>query len=446
MSDFPPDFIWGVSTSAFQIEGAATVGGRGESIWDRFTARKGVIADGSDASVATDHFRRFEEDLDLLGELGVGAYRFSTSWSRLAPTGKGQYRSEGWTFYDRVIDGLLARGVEPWLCLYHWDLPQALQERGGWANRDTAHYFADHAARVAERVADRVKHLFMLNEPNVHAALGHLLGIHAPGVADFGSFLAAVHHQNLATGLGAQRVREVDGTLKVGTIVNLQPVTAAVPGEDHEAAAALVDAAYNRASLDPLLRGAYPEPIADLLEPYLQPGDLRTVQARLDLLGVNHYTRLYVKADPDGPAGLALAPAPAGSDTTAMGWEVDPGALGEVLRTLRNDYGNPPVVVTENGAAFGDGVREGRAARRVADRDRAAYLTAYLRELGSAIEAGCDVRGYFVWTLVDNFEWSSGYRHRFGLVELDRETLARRPKLSFDVYREIVATGSLPDV
>src|SRR5690606_10484040 len=261
-----------------------------------------------------------------------------------------------------------------------------------------------------------------------------------------GSFLAAVHHQNLATGLGAQRVREVDGTLKVGTIVNLQPVTAAVPGEDHEAAAALVDAAYNRASLDPLLRGAYPEPTADLLEPYLQPGDLRTVQARLDLLGVNHYTRLYVKADPDGPAGLALAPAPAGSDTTAMGWEVDPGALGEVLRTLRNDYGNPPVVVTENGAAFGDGVREGRAARRVADRDRAAYLTAYLRELGSAIEAGCDVRGYFVWTLVDNFEWSSGYRHRFGLVELDRATLARRPKLSFDVYREIVATGSLPDV
>ena len=444
VSDFPAQFTWGVSTSAFQIEGAVTAGGRGESIWDRFTTRRGVIADGSDASLATDHYHRLEEDLDLVAGLGVGAYRFSTSWPRLAPLGRGQYLADGWAFYDRVIDGLLARGVEPWLCLYHWDLPQALQERGGWTNRDTAFYFADHVERVTERVADRVRHVFMLNEPNVHAVLGHLLGLHAPGAADLESYLASVHHQNLATGLGVQRARAVAGAAKLGTILNLQPVVAAEQGEEHEAAAALVDAAYNRANLDPLLKGSYPEPIADLIDAYLKPGDLADIATPLDLIGVNHYTRLYVKADPNGPAGLALSAPPPGSAQTTMGWEVAPGALRQQLLQLKEEYGNPPVVVTENGAAFPDTVRPGRS-RRVEDRDRASYLVAYLRELSAALAAGCDVRGYFVWTLVDNFEWSSGYGQRFGLVELDRTSLARRPKLSYEVFREIVATGRLPD-
>jgi beta-glucosidase len=444
VSDFPPTFTWGVSTSAFQIEGAATAGGRGESIWDRFTRRKGVIADGSDASIATDHYHRLGEDLDLVAALGVGAYRFSVSWSRLAPAGRGQYLADGWAFYDRVIDGLLSRGLEPWLCLYHWDLPQALQERGGWANRDIPFYFADHVERVVERVTDRVGHVLLLNEPNVHAVLGHLLGLHAPGSADLATFLAALHHQNLATGLAARRVRDKTGSAMLGTILNLQPVTAAHEGEDHEAAARLVDAAYNRACLDPLLKGAYPEPLADLLEPFVQEGDLGVMAVPLDFLGVNHYTRLHVRSDPEGPAGLALSAPPSGTALTAMGWEVAPSALRQQLLRLKDDYGNPPVYVTENGAAFADAVRSDRTGR-IEDRDRASYLVAYLRELASAIEAGCDVRGYFVWTLVDNFEWSSGYRHRFGLVELDRQTLARRPKLSFDVFREIVATGSLPD-
>lgn len=444
MSDFPSDFTWGVSTSAFQIEGAVTEGGRGESVWDRFTSRRGVIADGSDASIATDHYHRLAEDLDLLSELGVGAYRFSASWSRLAPTGRGRYLADGWAFYDRIIDGLLQRGIEPWLCLYHWDLPQALQERGGWANRDTALYFADHVERVAEHVADRVGHFFMLNEPNVHAVLGHLLGLHAPGSADLATFLAAVHHQNLATGLAAQRARSIASSAQLGTILNLQPVAAAAEGEEHDAAAALVDAAYNRANLDPLLKGSYPDVIVDLLDAYVQAGDLDDIATPLDVLGVNHYTRLYVTADPAGPAGLALAAPPAGRAVTAMGWEVAPGALRQQLLRLRDEYGNPPVVVTENGAAFADTVRSARTAR-VLDRDRASYLVAYLRELSLALSEGCDVRGYFVWTLVDNFEWAGGYQQRFGLVELERASLARRPKLSFDLYQEIVATGSLPD-
>ncbi|HLU81803.1 MAG TPA: family 1 glycosylhydrolase, partial [Trueperaceae bacterium] len=384
MSDFPADFTWGVSTSAFQIEGATTAGGRGESIWDRFTSRPGVIADGSDASIATDHYHKLEQDLDLVAGLGVGAYRFSTSWSRLTPTGRGRYLVDGWAFYDRVIDGLLERGVEPWLCLYHWDLPQALQERGGWANRDTAFYFADHAERVVERVADRVKHLFMLNEPNVHAVLGHLLGLHAPGGTDLATYLASVHHQNLATGLAVQRARAVAGAAMLGTILNLQPVAAAVEGEEHEAAAQLVDAAYNRANLDPLLKGSYPEPLADLLAGFVEEGDLADIATPLDVLGVNHYTRLYVKSDQQGPAGLALAAPPEGSARTTMGWEVAPGALRQQLLRLRDEYGNPPVVVTENGAAFADTERSVRT-RRVEDRDRVSYMVSYLRELSAAL-------------------------------------------------------------
>lgn len=444
MTDFDSDFVWGVSTSAFQIEGASAAGGRGESIWDRFAARPGAIADGSDGSIATGHVARLDEDLDLLVALGVDAYRFSVSWPRLAPSGRGRFRTEGVAFYDRVVDGLLARGVEPWLCLYHWDLPQVLQDAGGWANRDTAEYFADHVEGVAELFADRVEHWFALNEPNVHAVLGHLLGLHAPGSSDIGTFLAAVHHQNLATGLAVERLRATVPDLTAGTIVNLQPVAAGVDGEEHEAAAALVDAAYNRACLDPLLLGRYPQLLEDMLEPYVREGDLTVIAAPLDVLGVNHYTRLFVRADDDSPVGLTLTEPPQGSEVTAMGWEVAPAALERQLVELKDRYGNPPVVVTENGAAFPDRTRS-RGDGRIEDRDRVAYLIAYLRALKGAMEAGCDVRGYFAWTLVDNFEWASGFTHRFGLVELERPNLTRRPKASFEAYREIVASGVLPD-
>ena len=443
MSAFPRDFVWGVSTSALQIEGDAA--GRGETIWDRFAAAHGAIADGSDASVTTDHVRRMDEDLDLLGELGVGAYRFSLSWPRLAPAGRGRLQAAGLAFYDRLVDGLLERGIAPWACLYHWDLPQALQDVGGWENRDTAEYFADHVERVVDRYADRVTHWFALNEPNVHAVLGHLVGLHAPGARDVGTYLAAVHHQNLATGLAVERLRAASGQLTVGTILNLQPVVAGGAGEDHQAAAAMVDAFYNRACLDPVLLGSYPEQLVDLIQPYQRSGDLEVIAAPLDLLGVNHYTRLFVVADDEAELGLALAPPPSGSTATAMEWEVAPQALGHQLLELKERYGNPPIVVTENGAAFVDRARSG-AGGRVDDRSRASYLVAYLRELSAAIEAGCDVRGYFVWTLVDNFEWASGFTHRFGIVELDRDTLSRRPKLSYDVYRDIVATGELHDL
>ena len=439
MATFPSEFTWGVSTAAYQIEGA--VGdGKGLSIWDTFAHVPGRIVDGSNGDDACDHLARLDEDLDLMARLGVGAYRFSTAWTRLFPDGSGRLRRAGLDPYERLVDGLLARGIEPWLCLYHWDLPQALQDRGGWAARDTVHYFVDYAAAVAEHLGDRVRHLLMLNEPNVHAVLGHLLGVHAPGVSDPAAFAAALHHQNLAAGAGLARLRDVDAAFTLGTIVNLQPVLPAEDGEEHERAAALLDAVWNRTTLDPLLLGSYPEAAAWLLDGIADPDDIRLIQQPIDVLGVNFYSRAWVRASEASLVGLEQVDPPAGAETTAMGWEVAPDALVGQLAELRDRYGNPPVVITENGAAFQD-VPD--AEGRVEDEARARYLVRHLRALQAALEAGCDVRGYFAWTLVDNFEWAEGFSKRFGLVHLDRATQSRTPKRSFDVYRSIVRGATL---
>ena len=437
MAAFASAFTWGVSTAAYQIEGA--VGdGKGPSIWDTFAHAPGRIRDGSNGDVACDHVARMNEDLDLLAELGVAAYRFSTAWTRIFPEGGGRPRRRGLDLYERLVDGLLERGIAPWLCAYHWDLPQALQDRGGWASRDTVHYFADYVATLAERLGDRVGHFLMLNEPNVHAVLGHLLGVHAPGLSDPAAFAAAVHHQNLATGVGIRRLRDMGGPWTLGTVVNLQPVVAAEEGEEHRQAAELVDTLWNRMTLDPLLLGRYPELAGPWLGEVADEDDLALIHQPLDLLGVNYYTRTWVRASQASLVGLEQVGPPDGSETTAMGWEVAPQGLVGQLEELRDRYDNPPVVVAENGAAFEDGPVVGD---RVDDAARRRYLVRHLRALKQAIEAGCDVRGYFVWTLVDNFEWAEGFTRRFGLVHLDRATQRRTRKSSFDLYREVVAGG-----
>lgn len=440
MTDFPNDFVWGVSTSAYQIEGAHSAGGKGESIWDRFAHRPGAIADGSTGDVATDHLERYAEDVELLAGLGAHAYRFSVSWPRLLPSGRGRPAPAGLDFYDRLIDRLAAEGIEPWLCFYHWDLPQALQDLGGWTNRDTAFWFADYAQMVAERYGDRVPTFMLLNEPNVHALLGHLAGMHAPGLTGISNYLAAVHHQNLAVGEGLLRLREL-GSWQLGTVVNLQPIEPATDREDDQAAAGLADEAYNRASLDPLFLGQYPQLLAPLVEAWLRDGDLETLQQPIDFLGVNHYTVQRVAAG-EGPIGLEVVGAAPGDETTAMGWSVAPQAFTRQLLEVKERYGNPPVVVTENGAAFDDPAPEGG---RVADPLRVDYLRRYLAALQGALAAGCDVRGYFVWTLVDNFEWAEGFGKRFGLVHLDRRTMQRTPKASYDFYREVIGSNRVPD-
>lgn len=440
MTELPTGFVWGVSTSAFQIEGGTTAGGRGESIWDRFARQAGRVAGEASGEVATDHYHRFPEDVALLAELGVGAYRFSLSWPRLLPTGRGARAAEGFDFYDRLLDELLAARIRPWVCLYHWDLPQALQELGGWSNRDLPLWFADYAEAAAERFGDRVEAFFMLNEPNVHALLGHLAGVHAPGITDLSRYLAAIHHQNLAVGDGIRRLREM-GEWQLGTIVSLQGIEPASPCEDDLAAAALAEEAFHRASLEPLLLGSYPEAVAGLMEPLVQSGDLERAAQPIDLLGVNHYTVQRVAAG-EGPIGIRIGAPVEGEERTAMGWPVAPEALTSRLVELKERYGEVALVVTENGAAFPDPPPAGG---RVSDPQRVSYLRRYLAAVAAALEAGCDVRGYFVWTLVDNFEWAEGYTKRFGIVHLDAETLERTPKESFDFYRQVVTSNAVPD-
>lgn len=432
----PEGFRLGVSTSAYQTEGAA---GRGECIWDRFLSRTALPVGAW--SVATDHLKRLEEDLDLASGLGAPVYRFSLSWPRAMPEGKGRPKRDALALYDRVLDEALARGLEPWPCLYHWDLPQALQDRGGWRNRDTAYYLADYAEVAAELLAGRAKRVFVLNEPNVHAVLGHLVGTHAPGLKDMEAFLGALHHQNLAYGLAHARLKEAMPDAEVGTIVMVQPVSPADEGEDHEAAAALADAAFNRAFLDPLFGRGYPEPVGDMLEPFVREGDLAEVARRPDVLGVNYYTRLRVRSDPESPAGLSLAAAPRDAEVTDMGWEVYPRGLVEVLTRLRDEYDSLRLAVTECGAAFRD---EPRASGRVDDVNRARFLVRHLRAALAARERGCDVDSFLVWTLVDNLEWTEGFAKRYGIVRLEPDTLRRVPKLSYEVLREVAASGRVP--
>lgn len=442
MDRLPDDFVWGVSTAAYQVEGAARAGGKGASIWDVFAHEPGRVRGGETGDVACDHLARLDEDVALIRDLGVGAYRFSLAWTRIQPDGAGRVLEAGLDVYDRLVDRLLAAGVAPWPCLYHWDLPQALQERGGWADRDTVERFAAYAEAVAARLGDRVGDLFLLNEPNVHALLGHLLGVHAPGLTDLGAYAAAAHHQNLATGLAARRLREIVPDARIGTILNLQPVRPEADTEEDRAAADLLDAVWNGAALEPLVRGRYPEATMPILEPVLREGDLEAVRAPIDRLGVNFYSVHRVAADPEALVGLRLADAPAGAETTAMGWEVVPDAFEAQLKALADDPDVPPLVVTENGAAFDDAPGPGG---RVEDLDRARYLARHVRAVARAVADGAAIEGYFVWSLLDNFEWAEGYAKRFGLVRVDYATQQRTPKASYDAYARIVREGGASD-
>lgn len=434
MKRFPHEFVWGASTSAYQIEGAWNADGKGPSIWDTFSHTPGKVASGHTGDVACDHYHRYVEDVELLSRLGVDAYRFSVSWPRVQPTGQGAVNRAGVDFYDRLVDALLGAGIEPWVCLYHWDLPQALQDRGGWTNRDTTHRFVDWARIVSDAVGDRVDRFAMLNEPSVVAMVGHLFGAHAPGFTDISAYAAATHHLNLATGMALEQMRsEVDAEL--GTILNLQPVHPKRNEEADQHAAELFDAAWNRAFLDPLLKGSYPDMMAMMIDPVMQSGDLEQIHQPIDWLGMNLYSRQRVQADPHSFVGMKQADPPPDSETTDMGWEVYPDALHEQLTELKNAYGNPPVYVTENGAAYPE---PESVDGQIDDTERVSYLRRHVDEVHRAIEDGVDVRGYFVWTLMDNFEWAEGYEKRFGLVHVDFETLERTPKRSFEWYRKTI--------
>jgi beta-glucosidase len=425
---FPPDFVWGASTSAYQIEGAAAEDGRGPSIWDAFCREAGKVKNGDTGDVACDHYHRYREDVALLAEAGFRAYRFSVAWPRVLPSGTGAVNDKGLDFYDRLIEALLEKRIEPWLCLYHWDLPQALQERGGWANRDIADWFADYALAVERRLGDRVKHWAMLNEPNVHALFGHGLGEMAPGLKGRASFLAAIHHQNLAQGKAIAALRAANASLRLGTVVSLQP---SLPSSDSDAdrrAALLWDAVWNGGCTEPLFKGRYPELLAADYAPLVKPGDLDTTKQPVDFLGVNYYAPMHQRADPGGLFGTNWGAAPPGTRYTGMGWPIEPEGLRDELLRLKRDYGDPELYVTENGASFPDRPMPDGS---IEDGERTDFIREHLAAARRAIDDGVRLKGYFVWSLLDNFEWSFGYTERFGVVRVDFATQKRTPKASY---------------
>jgi beta-glucosidase len=432
---FPPDFVWGASTSSYQIEGAVEANGRGKSIWDVFSHTPGRVKNGDTGDVACDHYHHWPEDIDFVSRGNFRAYRFSTAWSRVLPKGSGAIEERGLDFYDRLVDRLLDRKITPWLCLYHWDLPQALQDQGGWLDRDTAQKFADYARIMATRLGDRVKHWAMLNEPNVHAIFGHGTGEHAPGITGLPNMLAAVHHQNLAQGRALQALRAQRSDLSLGTVISVQP---ARPSSDCGAdvhAAVRFDAMWNGACLDPLLRGSYPRAVEADFGPLIAQGDLADIHQPLDYLGMNYYSPMYIEHAPRSLFGAWYGPVPEGLHFTAIGWPIDAGGLTEQLLRLRDHYSNPNIYVTENGACYDDPLAPDGT---VHDHDRIAYLRAHLAAAHKALTAGVRFRGYFVWSLLDNFEWAEGYSRRFGIISVDFKTLKRTPKASYRWLTELI--------
>jgi beta-glucosidase len=436
---FPTGFVWGAASSAYQIEGATGEDGRGESIWDRFARVTGKVADGSTGDVACDHYHRFPEDVALMKELGLGGYRFSVAWPRVLPDGKGAVNQKGLDFYSRLVDALLTAGVSPWVTLYHWDLPSALSDLGGWTNREAAAWFAEYADIVGRALGDRVRHFMTLNEPQVFTIFGYLTGDHAPGIIDLPGYVLASHHANLAHGKGVQALRAASSTAKVGIVEQLFPVHPLSTNEADVAAARRVDGLFNRWFLDPVLKGAYPEDMLELLSFLQSPvksGDAEIIGEPIDFLGLNHYTRQFARHDADLPLfefHVDVAHREPGSEYTQMGWEVHAPSFGEILARLRNEYGNPLVYVTENGAATLE-TQEGDAVR---DPARESYLKAYLTELHTGIAEGSRVGGYFVWSLTDNFEWAFGYTKHFGIVRVDYETQRRIVKDSGRWYAQV---------
>ncbi len=444
--------MWGAATSAYQIEGAADEDGRGESIWDRFAKTPSKVEDGSNGDVACDHYHRFKSDVALMKRLGLRAYRFSVAWPRIVPLGRGAVNAPGLDFYSRLVDELLDNGIEPYAALYHWDLPQTLQDKGGWAHRDTVEAFVDYADAVTRKLGDRVRNWITHNEPWCASMLGYQTGRHAPGLTDWPAALAASHHLLLSHGRAVPVIRSNSPSAQVGITLNLCPAVAASPSrEDHDAARHF-DGYFNRWFLDPLFHGHYPSDMVSdyvdrgYLDPekarFIESGDLRAIATPTDFLGVNYYNRSVVRSDriPESknqPRTVTLAPE---SEWTEMGWEIYPDGLLQTLARVAFEYGAPKIYVTENGASYSDGPDEHG---RIADGGRLAFVRDHLLASHRAIELGVPLAGYFVWSLLDNYEWERGYGQRFGITWVDYATQQRTPKESALWYRQVIEANAV---
>jgi beta-glucosidase len=433
IASLPPSFRWGAATAAYQIEGAATEDGRGSSIWDTYCRVPGAIDGADTGDIACDHYHRMPADVALMRTLGLDAYRFSISWPRVQPGGRGAVNPAGIAFYDRLVDELLAAGIDPWITLYHWDLPQELEDAGGWPARDTAYRFADYAMLVFDRLRDRVDRWSTLNEPLCSAMLGYYHGNQAPGRRDFAAAIHAVHHLLLGHGLATQRMRAAATTpVQLGITLNPSVVEPASSRPEDVEATRRADGLGLRLYLDPLMYGRYPGDVIDDLQSQgvripLQEGDLAVISTPFDWLGVNYYFKHLVSSVDEH--------VPYGAPVTAMGWEIVPSGMTELLLRLTRDYPGRPIVVTESGAAFEDSPDE---TGYVQDDARTAYLSSHIAAVARARQQGADVRGYFAWSLMDNFEWSFGYAKRFGLIRVDYATQERILKGSAYWYRDLI--------
>jgi beta-glucosidase len=440
--NFPSGFLFGAATAAYQIEGAANEDGRRPSIWDTFSHQPGNVLHGDTGDIAADHYHRLDEDLDLMPELGLRAYRFSIAWPRVQPDGRGPLNQAGIDFYRRLLDGLHTRGIEPWVTLYHWDLPQALDHEGGWLNRDTASRFADYASLMLEQFDGLARRWITLNEPWCSAFLGYYEGRFAPGHRNYDEAITAVHHLLLAHGLGTAAIRAASADAEVGITCNLVDIVPATPAD--ETAAAAADMEENRLFLDPVFRGHYPADAPDLLRDpdVVREGDLSLISAPLDFFGLNYYIREAIAADSQEPY-RGWRRVPAAGDLTSKGDGIAPDGLTAILTRVAREYApNLPIYITESGAPYNDYIDpEGR----VSDPERIDYLAQHFRAARAAIDAGVDLRGYFVWSLLDNFEWDSGYAMRFGLIFVEYSTQRRIPKASAYWYRDVIRTNGIPE-
>ena len=449
MSDkirFPKEFIFGASTSAYQIEGAWNEDGKGESIWDRFVRKKGKIKNGDTGDIACDHYHRYKDDIKIMKEIGLEAYRFSINWPRIFPRGWGDINEKGIGFYDRLVDELLAASIEPLITIYHWDLPWAIQQEGGWYSPNIRNYFSDYSSLLVKRLGDRVKNWITLNEPWMFVFIGHLLGIHAPGLRNPWRSMKAFHNAMCAHGEAVKSMRSERGDIRIGITLSLSPLEPATESRRDKEATERADLFMNRLALDPIFGKGYPEKIQKLLKPFfptILSDEMKLIAEPIDFLGVNTYTREFIRYNwklPFLKFWSSVGDVPEkdyienGIQYTDMGYEVYPKSLYQVLARIRDEYGNVPVIITENGSSFTDVV----TGKSVHDPKRTAYLEGYIREVSRAISDGCDVRGYFVWSLFDNMEWSYGYGKRHGIVYVDFETQQRIIKDSGFRYGEII--------
>jgi beta-glucosidase len=437
---FGPDFAFGVSTSAYQIEGAVHEDGRGTGIWDVFAQTPHHIWHNGNADIACDHYHRMPEDVALIADAGVQNYRFSVSWPRLFPEGSGAPNPAGFDFYDRLLDQLHAKNIAPWLCLYHWDLSQTFEAKGGWTNRDTALRFAEFADYVSRYFNGRVDNWMMLNEATVQAMFGYGVGQHAPGRTGKTSWFAALHHLNLGQGMAIEALRDNNIPGRIGTVASCEPIRPSTTGDADILAAAYFDAVWNGAVLDPLLAGRYPALVEADFEPFCKQNDLATINQKIDLLGVNYYSRLHIEADPASPIGASFGPNRERTQYTVMGWPIEPDGLYEIVMRITKDYRNQAIFISENGYATTYGATQ---TSEIDDPGRIAYIADHLTFLKHAMNDGANVAGYFVWALLDNFEWNSGMKWHFGLVAVDFETLKRTPKQSYTWYAQLVRANAV---